>query len=173
MELSRRTGLGNSYISKIEREQKNIKLANLDALAEGLDCSLYDFFAPVEQDQPPQTVPPRTYPENSGPIPPHVFVALRAKYLNLPRDLRDEYMLIAQLCRYRRLRAGLSQQELADRAQLHVSRVILAEATGQALLSSDHNKLGTALGLPEPQFRDLIEKERAALRSVRGNGSCT
>ena len=44
LELARRTGLPNSYISKVEQELKNVTLANLEALADGLDCSLEDLF---------------------------------------------------------------------------------------------------------------------------------
>jgi transcriptional regulator with XRE-family HTH domain len=171
-ELARRSGVPNRYISSIEKGSQNVTLAMLEALATGLDCALYDLFAPVKRNEPLLTIPLRTHPENSGPIPRHLIATLRARCLNMPRDLRDEYLLISQLCRYRRLRAGLSQQELADRAQLHISRVILAEETGQTLLPSDQNKLGTALGLPGPLFRDLIEKEVDALRCARGNGSC-
>ena len=55
IDLARRTGLPNGYISKIERELMNVSLANLDALAAGLDCSLTDLFMPVRagsQEQP-------------------------------------------------------------------------------------------------------------------------
>jgi transcriptional regulator with XRE-family HTH domain len=50
LDLARRTGLPNGYISKIERELMNVSLANLDALAVGLDCSLADLFMPVRAD---------------------------------------------------------------------------------------------------------------------------
>jgi len=53
IELARRTGLTNSYISKIERELKNPSLANLDALARGLEASLPDLFAPVQNEDGP------------------------------------------------------------------------------------------------------------------------
>jgi transcriptional regulator with XRE-family HTH domain len=46
--LARRTHLTSSYISKVERELMNVSLANLDALASGLDCSLADLFMPVK-----------------------------------------------------------------------------------------------------------------------------
>jgi transcriptional regulator with XRE-family HTH domain len=41
-ELAKRCGLTKSYISKIEQELLNISVANLEALAKGLDCSLTD-----------------------------------------------------------------------------------------------------------------------------------
>jgi transcriptional regulator with XRE-family HTH domain len=44
VELARRSGLPNRYISNIEQELKNVTLANLEALAKGLDCSLVDLF---------------------------------------------------------------------------------------------------------------------------------
>jgi len=41
-ELARRSGLTRNYISNIEQETVNISLANLEALAVGLDCSEED-----------------------------------------------------------------------------------------------------------------------------------
>jgi transcriptional regulator with XRE-family HTH domain len=49
-QLAHRCGLGQGYIGDIEREAVNVTLANLEALANGLDCSLYDLFAPVKRD---------------------------------------------------------------------------------------------------------------------------
>jgi transcriptional regulator with XRE-family HTH domain len=46
VELARRSGLPNRYISNIEQELKNVTLANLEALAKGLGCSLVDLFQP-------------------------------------------------------------------------------------------------------------------------------
>jgi transcriptional regulator with XRE-family HTH domain len=43
-DLARRTGLGQGYIGDIERESVNATLANLEVLANGLDCSLIDLF---------------------------------------------------------------------------------------------------------------------------------
>jgi transcriptional regulator with XRE-family HTH domain len=42
LELARRSGLTNAYISKIEQELMNVSLANLEALANGLGCSEED-----------------------------------------------------------------------------------------------------------------------------------
>ena len=50
-DLARRSGLPSRYISNIEQELKNVTFANLEALANGLDCSLYDLFVPVKRDQ--------------------------------------------------------------------------------------------------------------------------
>ena len=44
VELARRSGLPSRYISNIEQELKNVSLANLEALAKGLDCSPADLF---------------------------------------------------------------------------------------------------------------------------------
>ncbi len=41
-ELARRCGLGPGYIGDVEREAVNITIANLEALADGLECSLVD-----------------------------------------------------------------------------------------------------------------------------------
>jgi transcriptional regulator with XRE-family HTH domain len=41
-ELARRSGLGQGYIGDVEREAVNITLANLEALADALECSLED-----------------------------------------------------------------------------------------------------------------------------------
>jgi transcriptional regulator with XRE-family HTH domain len=41
-DLARRSGLGPGYIGDVEREAVNITLANLEALADGLECSLED-----------------------------------------------------------------------------------------------------------------------------------
>ena len=41
-ELARRCGLNKGYVSKIEQEILNISLANLEALAAGLECSEED-----------------------------------------------------------------------------------------------------------------------------------
>lgn len=41
-ELARRSGLTRNYISNIEQETVNISLANLEALAIGLECSEVD-----------------------------------------------------------------------------------------------------------------------------------
>src|SRR3954453_14971682 len=49
--LARRTGLGQGYIGDIEREKINATLANLEALANGLNCSLYDLFMPIMEGQ--------------------------------------------------------------------------------------------------------------------------
>jgi transcriptional regulator with XRE-family HTH domain len=46
IELARRSGLTNGFISKVEQELKNVTLANLEALAHGLDCSIADLFIP-------------------------------------------------------------------------------------------------------------------------------
>jgi transcriptional regulator with XRE-family HTH domain len=40
-QLARLCGFPNSYISEIECETVNITLANVEALADGLDCSLH------------------------------------------------------------------------------------------------------------------------------------
>lgn len=42
LELARRCGLTNAYISKIEQELMNVSLANLETLAKGLECSEED-----------------------------------------------------------------------------------------------------------------------------------
>jgi transcriptional regulator with XRE-family HTH domain len=52
LELARRTGLPNGYISKVEQELKNVTLANLEALANGLGCSLEDLFRPPKRHAP-------------------------------------------------------------------------------------------------------------------------
>jgi len=52
LELARRTGLTNGYISKVEQELKNVTLANLEALANGLECSLEDLFRPPKRSAP-------------------------------------------------------------------------------------------------------------------------
>jgi len=41
-ELARRCGLNKGYVSKIEQELMNVSLANLEALAYGLECSEED-----------------------------------------------------------------------------------------------------------------------------------
>jgi len=41
-ELAQRCGFPNSYISDIEQETVNITLANLEALANGLECAAED-----------------------------------------------------------------------------------------------------------------------------------
>ncbi len=43
-QLARRCRFPNSYISCIECETVDVTLANLEALADGLECSLYDLF---------------------------------------------------------------------------------------------------------------------------------
>jgi transcriptional regulator with XRE-family HTH domain len=43
-DLARRCGLPNSYIGDVEQETVNITLANLEALAGGLECALEDLF---------------------------------------------------------------------------------------------------------------------------------
>jgi transcriptional regulator with XRE-family HTH domain len=43
-ELARQCGFSKSYIGDVEQGTVNITLANLEALASGLDCSLYDLF---------------------------------------------------------------------------------------------------------------------------------
>ena len=48
--LARRTGLPHGHISKIEQELMNTSLATLEALSNGLDCSLYDLFASVKTE---------------------------------------------------------------------------------------------------------------------------
>ena len=53
LELARRTGLTNGYISKVEQELKNVTLANLGALAIGLGCSLEDLFRPPPKKRDP------------------------------------------------------------------------------------------------------------------------
>ncbi len=45
--LGKLSGLNRNYISNIEQETVNISLANLERLANGLQCSLYDLFAPT------------------------------------------------------------------------------------------------------------------------------
>lgn len=45
-ELARRCGFPNSYIGDIEQETVNITLANLEALANGLECSAEDLLRP-------------------------------------------------------------------------------------------------------------------------------
>lgn len=45
-ELATRCGFPNSYIGDIEQETVNITLANLEALAMGLDCSPQDLLRP-------------------------------------------------------------------------------------------------------------------------------
>jgi transcriptional regulator with XRE-family HTH domain len=46
-QLGKLSGLNRNYISNIERETVNISLANLERLANALECSLYDLFAPI------------------------------------------------------------------------------------------------------------------------------
>jgi transcriptional regulator with XRE-family HTH domain len=41
-ELARRSGLTKSYICNVEQDMVNISLANLEALANGLECSAED-----------------------------------------------------------------------------------------------------------------------------------
>jgi len=41
-DLARRCGLPNSYIGDVEQETVNLTLANLEALANGLECALED-----------------------------------------------------------------------------------------------------------------------------------
>lgn len=41
-ELAHRCGLNKGYVSKIEQELMNISLANLEALANGLECTEED-----------------------------------------------------------------------------------------------------------------------------------
>lgn len=49
-ELARRCGFSNSYIGDIEQETVNITLANLEALAKGLECSAEDLLRrPLER----------------------------------------------------------------------------------------------------------------------------
>lgn len=45
--LAARCGFPNSYVGDIEQENVNITLANLERLAIGLDCDLYDLIAPL------------------------------------------------------------------------------------------------------------------------------
>jgi len=52
LDLSSRSQLGQGYIGDVEREVINCTLANLEALADGLECSLNDLFAPVKRDPP-------------------------------------------------------------------------------------------------------------------------
>jgi transcriptional regulator with XRE-family HTH domain len=49
MALARRSGINHGYISKVERELKNLTLANLEALAIALGCSEADLLWPVKQ----------------------------------------------------------------------------------------------------------------------------
>jgi transcriptional regulator with XRE-family HTH domain len=43
-QLGKLSGLDRNYISNIEQETVNISLANLERLANALECSLYDLF---------------------------------------------------------------------------------------------------------------------------------
>ena len=54
LELSRRSGIPNRYISNIEQELKNISLANREALAVGLDCFEEDLLRRIPKVRPPQ-----------------------------------------------------------------------------------------------------------------------
>jgi transcriptional regulator with XRE-family HTH domain len=54
VELARRSGIPNRYISSIEQELKNVSVANLEALARGLDCLLVDLFQPPTNRAPPE-----------------------------------------------------------------------------------------------------------------------
>jgi transcriptional regulator with XRE-family HTH domain len=49
-QLARSSGLGQGYIGDLEREAVNCTLAILDALANGLECALYDLFAPLKKE---------------------------------------------------------------------------------------------------------------------------
>ena len=53
LELSRRSGIPNRYISNIEQELKNISLANLEALAAGLDCFEEDLLRRIPKARSP------------------------------------------------------------------------------------------------------------------------
>jgi transcriptional regulator with XRE-family HTH domain len=53
--LSKRTGIPSKYISSIEHELKNISLANLEALAKGLECLICDLFMPIKEEHGPGT----------------------------------------------------------------------------------------------------------------------
>lgn len=45
--LARRCGYQRTYVSNVEQAILNITLANLEALADGLDCSEVDLLMPV------------------------------------------------------------------------------------------------------------------------------
>jgi transcriptional regulator with XRE-family HTH domain len=47
--LSRITGLPNKYISSIEHEKKKATLANIEAIAKGLECLMCDLFMPIKE----------------------------------------------------------------------------------------------------------------------------
>ena len=49
IDLARRTGLTNSQISKIELEIGNVTVSILDALANGLECSVQDLLIPIRE----------------------------------------------------------------------------------------------------------------------------
>jgi transcriptional regulator with XRE-family HTH domain len=49
IELARRTGLTNSQISKIELEMGNVTVSILDALANGLECSVQDLLVRITE----------------------------------------------------------------------------------------------------------------------------
>jgi transcriptional regulator with XRE-family HTH domain len=53
-ELGHRCGFARSYVCNVESETVNISLANLEALAIGLDCSEYDLLAPIRPPLPVQ-----------------------------------------------------------------------------------------------------------------------
>jgi transcriptional regulator with XRE-family HTH domain len=50
IELARRSGMRNRYISKIENEQVNTSLANLEALSIALECWEVDLLWPVKEE---------------------------------------------------------------------------------------------------------------------------
>jgi transcriptional regulator with XRE-family HTH domain len=53
-QLSRRCGLNKGYVSKVEQELMNVGLANLEALATGLECCEADLLMPVQPTTTPQ-----------------------------------------------------------------------------------------------------------------------
>lgn len=46
-ELARYCGFAASYISDVEQDTVNITLGNLERLMHGLNCTVYDLFAPI------------------------------------------------------------------------------------------------------------------------------
>lgn len=51
--LSRITGLPNKYISCIEHGKKNATVANIEAIAKGLECLMRELFTPIGQEHGP------------------------------------------------------------------------------------------------------------------------
>jgi len=49
--LAKLCQFADSYVGDIEQETVNITLGNLERLTIGLNCAVYDLFAPIQKDR--------------------------------------------------------------------------------------------------------------------------